>query len=61
MQDFLTALGLVLVIEGLLYAAAPEFMLRMVEELRRMPQSALRIVSLIAAAGGLLLGWAVRQ
>jgi uncharacterized protein YjeT (DUF2065 family) len=60
-QDFLTALGLVLVIEGLLYAAAPDFMLRMVEELRRMPQGALRLVSLFVAALGLLIVWAVRR
>ena len=39
MQDLLTAIGLVLVIEGLVYALAPSLVERMLEALRQMPLS----------------------
>lgn len=61
MSDLLTALGLVLVIEGLLYAAFPEQMRRMVVAVLELPGSALRTGGLAAASGGLVIVWLVRM
>ena len=60
MTDLLTAFGLVLVIEGLLYAAFPEQMRRMVVAILELPGSALRMGGLVAACSGLLIVWLVR-
>lgn len=58
MSDLFAALGLAIVIEGLLYAAFPEQMKRMVAELLRLPNQHLRLVALAMAGGGLvLLAW----
>ncbi|KKL55422.1 hypothetical protein LCGC14_2255610, partial [marine sediment metagenome] len=48
-NDLLTALALVLVIEGALYALFPAGMLRMMETARELPPSALRAGVLVAA------------
>ena len=61
MNDLLAALGLVLVIEGLLYAAAPERMKRMAAAIQPIPPGALRVGGIAAAALGLILVWLVRQ
>lgn len=61
MGDFLAALGLVLVIEGVLYAAAPERMKRMAAAIQPVPPAALRIGGLVAAMLGLGLVWLVRR
>lgn len=61
MGDFLAALGLVLVIEGVLYAAAPERMKRMAAAIQPVPPAALRIGGLAAAMLGLGLVWLVRR
>lgn len=42
MQDLITALALVLVIEGLAYAAFPDLMQRMMRQALAMPPSLLR-------------------
>lgn len=55
MTDLLTALALVLVIEGLLYAAFPEPMKRMVAAVLAMPPQTLRVGGVIAAGTGVLL------
>lgn len=60
MQDFLTALALVLVIEGVLYAAFPDQMLRALASLRELPPGTLRIGGIVAAFVGLLGVWLVR-
>ncbi|PHP67550.1 hypothetical protein CSC94_07540 [Zhengella mangrovi] len=60
MNDFLTALGLLLVFEGVLYGGFPTLVRRMAEHLRIMPDSALRISGLVAAAAGVALVWLVR-
>ena len=59
-SDLLVALGLVLVIEGLIYAIAPEAMKRMVAQVLALPASSLRIGGLVAAGVGLAVVWAVR-
>ncbi|NJO53611.1 MAG: DUF2065 domain-containing protein [Bacteroidales bacterium] len=60
MQDFIVAFGLLLAMEGLLYAAAPSLMRQAVASILQTPDAALRIGGLIAAVAGVLLIWAVR-
>lgn len=61
MDDLLTAFALVLVIEGLLYAAFPEPMRRMVATVLMLPPQTLRTAGLIAAGLGVLLVALVRR
>ncbi len=58
--DVLTAFGLVLVIEGLTFAAAPESAKRALAVVVAQPGSLLRWVGLAAMVAGLALVWAVR-
>lgn len=60
MSDLLTAAGLVLVIEGLLWALAPGFGRRMLEAASEMPESSLRIAGAGAVAAGVVIVWLVR-
>ena len=60
MQDFLAAIGLVLVIEGLVYGGFPGLAKRLGVEIQSMPESALRIGGLVAIALGVLVVWVVR-
>jgi uncharacterized protein YjeT (DUF2065 family) len=60
MRDFLSAVGLVLVIEGVLYAAAPEAMKRIMLAAQSIPPRVLRAGGLGAAALGVIIVWAVR-
>ena len=57
--DFLTALALVLVIEGLLYALFPEAMRRAIAALE-LDGATLRMAGLAAAVIGLLCVWLIR-
>lgn len=52
---FLTALGLALVIEGLLYAAFPEQMKRMLALMLDMPSNSMRLGALVCAGFGLVV------
>jgi len=52
MRDFLTAIGLVLVIEGAVYALFPEAMQRFMRLAQAMPAASLRNGGLVAAAIG---------
>lgn len=60
MREFFSALALAIVIEGLLYAAFPEQMKRMLASIQSMPASTIRRIALGAAAVGLVLLWFVR-
>lgn len=60
MDDFLVALGLVLVFEGVLYGGLPRFAKRLAAEVLTMPEEAMRIGGLIAAAVGVGIIWLVR-
>lgn len=60
MTDLVVAIGLVLVLEGLLYAAFPTTMRVMITEVLRQPENALRWAGVIAAGLGVLVIWAVR-
>jgi hypothetical protein len=60
MTDFLTALALVLVIEGLFLAIFPQRLRQIVEMLAEMPPDSLRVGGLVAAALGVFLVWLLR-
>lgn len=60
MSDFLTALALVLVIEGLFMAILPHRLRQIVEMMNELPPEALRIGGLVAAAIGVLAVWLIR-
>lgn len=60
MTELLSALGLVLAIEGALYAAMPGAMRRALASLGEQPDQALRAGGLLALAGGVVLVWLVR-
>jgi uncharacterized protein YjeT (DUF2065 family) len=60
MSDLAVAFGLVLVIEGLIWALAPHFGRRLVEAALRTPEPDLRVAGAIAVAAGVLIVWLVR-
>jgi len=60
MYDLIVALGLVLVIEGLMLAAFPNAVRSAMEAMDKLPDSPLRIAGLVGAAAGLLLVWFIR-
>lgn len=55
------ALGLVLIVEGLVYALAPDTIERMLMALRAIPPETRRIVGLAAMALGLVLVWLAKS
>lgn len=61
MDDLLTALGLVLIIEGALYALATAAMRRMMIQALALPEDLLRRAGLTAAVVGTLLVWIARR
>ena len=61
MSDLVTAIGLVLIIEGLVYAAAPARFKAMMARLEDIPDEALRMGGLIAVAAGVAIVWLARQ
>jgi uncharacterized protein YjeT (DUF2065 family) len=60
MSDFMTALGLVFVIEGLLYAFVPGHLKAVMAVMQSAPEDSLRIGGLIATAVGVALVWVAR-
>ncbi|MBO29668.1 MAG: DUF2065 domain-containing protein [Rhodobacteraceae bacterium] len=61
MSLLLLALGLAMVLEGLVYALAPSLLERLLETLRTLPESAIRQVGLLVALAGLILVWLAFQ
>lgn len=61
MDEFVTALGLVLVIEGLIWASSPGFARRMLEALAAIPEQPLRLAGVVAIAVGVAMVWSVRS
>ena len=61
MSLLLLALGLVMILEGLVYALAPSLLERMLETLRQMPESAVRQIGLLVIVGGLIFVWVAFQ
>ena len=61
MLDFLTAIGLVLVLEGVLYALFPEGMQRMMAQALQMSPNMLRKGGILAAFVGFAIVWLIRS
>ncbi|APE42994.1 DUF2065 domain-containing protein [Sulfitobacter alexandrii] len=61
MTLLLLALGLVMILEGLVYALAPSLLERMLELLRTMPEQAIRQIGALVVVGGLVLVWLAFQ
>ena len=61
MNDLWTALALVLVIEGALYALFPEAMKRAAARALMVEPQALRLAGLAAACVGVVVVWLVRR
>ncbi len=60
MSDFLTAIGLVLVFEGLLYAAVPSVARRMAIDVSQMPEATLRTIGTVVLCVGVGIVWLIR-
>jgi uncharacterized protein YjeT (DUF2065 family) len=60
MTDFLAALGLVFVIEGLIFAALPGQAKRAMMSVLETPDASLRGIGLAAAVIGVILVWLAR-
>jgi uncharacterized protein YjeT (DUF2065 family) len=60
MAEFLIAIGLVFVIEGLLFAAFPSAAKRLAATAIESPETSLRVAGIISAVIGLVLIWVVR-
>jgi uncharacterized protein YjeT (DUF2065 family) len=60
MPDFLAALGLVFVIEGLIFAAFPEAAKKAMASVLETPDITLRVIGIGSAVVGLILVWLVR-
>ncbi len=61
MTDFLAALGLVLVLEGIAFAAFPGAVRRTMAQAAETSPDLLRIVGIVSAVAGLLVVWVVRN
>jgi uncharacterized protein len=60
MSDFIVALGLVFVIEGLVFSAFPATAKRAMESVQHAPDGTLRTVGIVSALLGIVLIWAIR-
>jgi hypothetical protein len=60
MSDLLVAFGLVLVIEGLIWAAAPRLGMRLLALAAQTPEQVLRTAGAAAVAAGVIVVWLVR-
>ncbi len=60
MDDLWVAIGLVLVLEGVLYALFPHAMMEMLRKIPDMSAASLRIMGLSCLAVGWLIVWLVR-
>lgn len=57
MATILLALGLVMIVEGLVWVLAPSIIERLLEALRDLPEPARRQVGALVAVSGLILVW----
>jgi hypothetical protein len=60
MTDFLVALGLVFVIEGIVFAAFPAHAKKAVAAVTEAPEANLRLIGVGSAILGLIIVWLVR-
>ncbi len=61
LSDFLVGIGMLFVIEGLLFAALPGWMREAIKKTLITPDHVLRVVGIASAVGGLALIWLVRR
>lgn len=61
MSEFIVAIGLVLVIEGLIFAAFPGAAKRATAAVNESPETTLRIIGLASAVIGLIVIWGMRH
>src|SRR5437899_11828159 len=59
--DFLIGVGILFVLEGLLFAASPAWLRRAMKSALATPDNILRLVGIGSAVVGLILIWAVRR
>jgi len=59
--DFLIGLGVLLVIEGILFAASPTWMRKAMKSALATPDNVLRAVGIGSAVLGLILIWVIRR
>ncbi len=60
MGEFLVAIGLVLVIEGLLFAAFPAAAKRLAASAIESPETSLRVAGILSAVIGIVIIWLIR-
>lgn len=60
MSDLVVAFGLVLVIEGLIWALLPSLGISILESVSQMPAQSLRIAGACSMAVGVFLVWLIR-
>jgi uncharacterized protein YjeT (DUF2065 family) len=60
MSDFLAALGLVFVIEGMIFAAFPEAAKRAMTSVLETPDVSVRLIGIGSALVGLIIVWLAR-
>ena len=60
MADLITALGLVLVIEGLIWALIPHKLINMIKMASEMGENHLRLAGLVSLIFGVFIVWLVR-
>lgn len=61
MSDLWVAIGLVLVLEGAIYALFPHQMIEMLRRLPEVPPAILRVIGLAGVAIGWVIVWLVRN
>jgi uncharacterized protein len=61
MQDFIVGVGILLMVEGLLFSAIPSRMRSAMESVLTSPDSMLRVIGLASAIAGLILIWLIRH
>jgi uncharacterized protein YjeT (DUF2065 family) len=60
MSEVVAAIGLILALEGALYALFPDVMKRMAAQVLETPGDTLRFIGLVSAALGVALVWLLR-
>ena len=60
MDELVVAVGLVLVIEGLVWALVPGLGRKLLQAASETPESSLRLAGTVAVAAGVLIVWLVR-
>lgn len=61
MKLFLLVLGMVMILEGLPYAAAPEKMREWLLKLSEVPPATLRAIGIVSLCTGLVICWIVQK